>query len=462
MVIDQNMLKLILESFLDAVCVVDKDLRIIYFNSAFGDSMKELYDLEIREGIHLKELPIGRDFEKWHKYFKKSFSGVPVKRIFNIKTKQKSNIYILTKFSPLKSNNEEIIGAIVVSRNISKEKKKQKVLKNNLMEQYVINEVFKSLFNPKDFTQAVNRVLSIIGNHTDLSVIYVYEDYFDNSYCHLTYIWARNQEQMDNYMTEFNYDNFKDFRETLIENNVLMYNKYAFNDDNISKFFEQRNTKSSIVFPMMIKGEYIGFIGFDENESDRFLTVSEIDILRIFASILANALIQKYTEEKLRYASTHDPLTGLYNRAYFDAELERIINGRVFPVSIIMADLNGLKHINDTLGHKEGDALIIKATKVLNKVFRKEDCVARIGGDEFAIVLPRIDNEKMFQVIERIRYVEREINNNEGGPQVSFALGGATAMTKDEIHSALVKADELMYEDKRRIKQGIGGQINNN
>ncbi len=451
MVINENILNSIFESCLDAVCAIDKNFKVIFYNTAFRDALKDFYGVEIHKGVHLNELIVGIESERWNKYWKRAFNGIQVKRVFTLKTKQQSTINVMVKFYPLKNIGDEIVGAVAVGRNITKERKKQRILKNNLMEQYVINEVFKSLFNPKDFTKAVNKVLSIIGNHTDLSVIYVYEDYFDKDYCHLSYIWSKNPEEIEKYKLEFNYNNYKGFKESLIENNVLMYNKYAVNDENISSFFESHDSKSSIVFPMMIKGEYIGFIGFDENESERFLTVSEIDVLRIFASILANALIQKYTEEKLRYASTHDPLTGLYNRAYFDAELERLINGRVFPVSIIMADLNGLKEINDTLGHKAGDALIEKASKILLKVFRKEDCVARIGGDEFAIVLPKIDEKHMFDAIERIRQTEKDFNA-QGGPQVSFALGGATAMSKDEVHQALVRADELMYEDKRRIK----------
>ncbi|MGC8769120.1 diguanylate cyclase domain-containing protein [Calditerrivibrio sp.] len=454
MVIDENVLNSIFESCLDAMCAVDKDLKLIFFNTAFKNSLKEFYDYDVKRGSFLDLQLLGIDKDKWFKYLKKAFSGISIKRVFYIKTRYHSNLAIMVKFFPLKNLTNEFTGAVVLFRNISKERKKQKILKNNLMEQYLINEVFKTLFNPKDFTSAVNRVLSIIGNHTRLSVIYVYEDYFDKDYCHLSYIWTRYPEMIDKYEKEFSYKRYEGLKEGLLENNVIIYNKYAFYNNTVSKFFETHEAKSSIVFPMMIKGEYIGFIGFDENDSDRFLTVTEIDILRVFASILTNALIQKYTEEKLKYASTHDPLTGLYNRAYFDAELERYINGRVFPVSIIMADLNGLKQINDTMGHKEGDLLIQKAAKVLLKVFRKEDCVARIGGDEFAIVLPRIDEAKMQLAIERIRQVEMEVNQ-EGLPHVSFALGGATAMSKDQLQRVLSRADELMYEDKKRIKASL-------
>ncbi|MCX8083330.1 MAG: diguanylate cyclase [Calditerrivibrio sp.] len=455
MVISEDILKTILDSSLDGICAVDKNFTVVHYNKAFVEGIRYLYGIDIEKGVSLNEIILGVDKEKWRKCFVKAFNGLSLKRLFSVRVNN-SSFTILVKFFPLRSVSNEIIGAVAIARNVTKEKKKQRLLKQNLAEQYVINEVFKSLFNPKDFTKAVNKVLSIIGHHTSLSVIYVYEDYFDRDYCHLSYLWTNKPDHIEKYRKEFSYSNYEGFKKTIVDNGVLMYNQYAIHLEKIERFFKEHEAKSSIIFPMMIKGEYIGFIGFEQLENDRFLTVSEIDVLRIFASILSNALIQKYTEDKLTYASTHDPLTGLYNRAFFDAELERVIHGRVFPVGIIVADLNGLKQINDTLGHKAGDELIIKASQVLMKVFRKEDCVARIGGDEFAIILPKVDEAMMMHAIDRIRQVEKELNSS-GGPQVSFALGGYTATNKDEIHQALIKADELMYQDKKRIKGSFKG-----
>lgn len=442
----------VLESSLDGIWAIDKDCRLIFFNRAFKDFMKTVYDIDVKLGAPLTDLFKGIDGLKWNKIWKKVFSGGSLKRIFSIKTPFDNRVIILFRIFPLKKSLGEIDGAVIIGRNITRERRKEKLLRHNLMEQYLINEVFKSLFNPKDFNESVEKVLSIIGEHTKMSSIYVYEDYYDSEYCHLAYKWNSKFTEDIKLDNEFNYEQYAGFKESLVENNILIYNKYATFSQGVKIFFEKKNAKYAVVFPMMIKGKYIGFIGFQENRADRFLTVSEVDILRIFASILGNALIQKYTEEKLTYASTHDPLTGLYNRAYFDTEIERAMNGRNFPVSIIMADLNGLKQINDNLGHKEGDELIVNAARVLMKVFRKEDCVARVGGDEFAIVLPKTDESLMRFLIERIRNVENEVNADLN-IKVSFALGGATAYSKEDIQKTIVIADERMYEDKRRIKK---------
>lgn len=86
-------------------------------------------------------------------------------------------------------------------------------------------------------------------------------------------------------------------------------------------------------------------------------------------------------------------LTDLYNRRYLEKEMERLDTQRHFPLSIIMADLNGLKLVNDTYGHNTGDEMLKTAAGILKKVCRKDDIVARWGGDEFVILLSQTSNE---------------------------------------------------------------------
>jgi diguanylate cyclase (GGDEF)-like protein len=95
-------------------------------------------------------------------------------------------------------------------------------------------------------------------------------------------------------------------------------------------------------------------------------------------------------EEKVAYLNTHDSLTGLYNRSYFQEEITRLERGRRFPVTVLMADIDNLKQVNETRGFLSGDQLIRNAADVLASCFRVEDVVARIGGDEFGVLLPEI------------------------------------------------------------------------
>lgn len=157
---------------------------------------------------------------------------------------------------------------------------------------------------------------------------------------------------------------------------------------------------------------------------------------------------RKKYEESLHYLSTHDSLTGLYNRVYFDAEMKRLASSREYPVSIIVADVDGLKTVNDTKGHDAGDQLIQATATAILTVFRAADVVARIGGDEFAVLLPNTDRQTAQDAVDRIRSnVESYDSKLHGG---GLSLGIATAFSGDELVAALKRADELMYLDKHQ------------
>jgi diguanylate cyclase (GGDEF)-like protein/PAS domain S-box-containing protein len=156
----------------------------------------------------------------------------------------------------------------------------------------------------------------------------------------------------------------------------------------------------------------------------------------------------KEVEVTLRYDNTHDILTGLYNRAFFDAELERLARSRMFPISIVMADINGLKAVNDTLGHEAGDNLIRLAARVIQRVFRADEIVARIGGDEFSVLLPGTEKTIAEKAVKRIMSSPEIING-----LVSIAFGIASAENKDHLAEALKLSDERMYQDKSDQKK---------
>ena len=160
---------------------------------------------------------------------------------------------------------------------------------------------------------------------------------------------------------------------------------------------------------------------------------------------------QKRAEENLQFISIHDSLTGLFNRFYSDAEISRLAASRMRPVSIIIIDLNNLKKINDEYGHAMGDLYIKNAANILKQTFRPEDMIARIGGDEFLILLPLVDEDICAQAIERLNEYIRLFNRESEFP-LSLSAGCATAQTGENLLERIREADKRMYEDKAASK----------
>jgi diguanylate cyclase (GGDEF)-like protein/PAS domain S-box-containing protein len=169
--------------------------------------------------------------------------------------------------------------------------------------------------------------------------------------------------------------------------------------------------------------------------------------MRVVGSFL-DITARKRAEEELRFLSTHDTLTGLYNRGYFEAELARLERGRQIPVSIVMADVDGMKATNDRQGHAAGDALLKSTAEVLTAAFRAEDMVARIGGDEFAVLLPNTDTAAAENALQRVRHILEEHNTAQGGIPLRLSFGVSTAEQCGPLADVVKEADRKMYDDK--------------
>lgn len=184
-------------------------------------------------------------------------------------------------------------------------------------------------------------------------------------------------------------------------------------------------------------------------EAEMSLNYIKLQGKRMVQVIVRDVTDRKQMEDWLRYLNMHDKPTGLYNRNYFEEEMQRMQSGRFDPVGIVVCDVDGLKLVNDNMGHGAGDALLATVARILEKCFRNSDVVARIGGDEFAVLLPNCPSDTVEKACERIR--EMVIMHRLQMPPVPISLSIGWAVKKDSSQTMMEifkAADNHMYKEK--------------
>ena len=156
---------------------------------------------------------------------------------------------------------------------------------------------------------------------------------------------------------------------------------------------------------------------------------------------------EKKKQKKIDYLAYHDALTGVYNRRYFDQMLKKLDTPDNLPISILSCDVNGLKLTNDAFGHGAGDKLLRRMASIMTKVCRKEDIVARVGGDEFFILMPRTDEDTARRISTSIKELAKK--GQTYAIDESISVGQETKTRPEEtLGTVIKKAESKMYRVK--------------
>ncbi|MDN5351328.1 MAG: hypothetical protein PWQ12_244 [Clostridiales bacterium] len=166
---------------------------------------------------------------------------------------------------------------------------------------------------------------------------------------------------------------------------------------------------------------------------------------------------RKMREEYLAYVSTHDDLTDIYNRRYFEMAIVDMDLEKNLPLAIVMIDVNGLKMINDAFGAKRGDDLLKRAVIQISKHCREQDVMARIGGDEFAIIMPTIDSETLEKTVKAMRKSCNELMVDEVPVSVAIGWADKTEM-ETPVADVLKSAEDYMHKYKLMEGPSVRGK----
>ena len=318
--------------------------------------------------------------------------------------------------------------------------------RNDLSVEKKLLDCIENLIMNDDFTAAVNSVLTTILEYYDADRTYIFEFQWKENLTRNTYEICRDgiSPQIENLQTvpvdvvARWVDSFEDQEQNTI---IFIGDVDALKDDPTHRleydYLHPQGIKSLIAVPIFINGKLHGFHGIDNPRSH----MDALTLLTQLTYIIANELQKRLLTEALTKKSYQDPLTGLNNRLAYDEMLEHL-RGKEFPVGVGFLDINGLKWINDTLGHDMGNKVIQKICTILNEHIEQQ-YIYRISGDEFVMIWPDVDYKVFMSAAKKLEaalFAEKNIAS------FGFVWG-----KEEDTGIAVRKAEKAMQTAKNKF-----------
>ena len=318
--------------------------------------------------------------------------------------------------------------------------KQQKDTLHQLERERVLIRCAKTLSLELEVKDAINRLFEIIGRYYKAGRTYLFEIDYKAKTTSNTYEWVAQgtSAEIDN-LQNVPIESIKPFLDMFEEKGMFYITDL---DADISKdtltyqILQAQGIHSLLAVPVVKDDEVVGFLGVDDPKDN----IKDFDLLTSVLYFIQNDLEKRRVMEQLERLSYEDTLTGLYNRNRYN-EVRKVMKKKVpDKLGIIYMDLNGLKHVNDTLGHDYGDKLIKKTAKILKQVIEKD--AYRIGGDEFVAICPGIDKAELEEKANEVR-------NRAMTEEIQISIGVSWRDANVHIKEQLHEADQRMYEEKK-------------
>ena len=466
----KNQLSITLDSIGDGVIVTDANGKITRLNpkaeKLTGWTTGEALGRALHEVFHIMNIKTGEPVPN------------PVYRVIEtgkaqglandtvLIARDGKRCHIADSAAPILDDKDRINGVIMVFSDVTERIDLEESTKHQLHFEKMIADVSTNFASQpsENFKQSINYALRLIGEFFQVDRSYVFWFSDDEKQMRNIYEWCVNEsETLKDQLQDVPIDMFPWWKEQITKKkivNIPDVDSLPPEAEAEKKEFRSQSIRSLLSIPMTKNGTVFGFLGLDAVREKRTWTDNHTMLLTIVADLILNAYTRSLAEERVRYLSFHDGLTGLYNRIYLEKEMERLDTERQLPIGIIMADLNGLKLINDAFGHAVGDEALRQTAEILKKSCRREDIIARWGGDEFVIFLPQTTEEGSKAICQRMN--EKCKDTYVKDFSLSLAVGSAIKNKASENLAEILKeAEENMYKHKLEENQRMKGNVSN-